>query len=191
MNMATIYLVKKNAHSRKNNTEWIELSAKEFFDFLKTDSAKNRYFIRLQDDYPGNANPIVIEASRSDYLKWKKEHDHQRYLDKQRAAVKTISLEAMTDADYENEPSLISRHGLPEKEVIRECTLRDIAEAVSKLSKRDRVIFEELFDEYGEPRCTLTDFAQKYGLTLPYASLLRKRMFLHLRDILGGENYFL
>ena len=187
MGAKTIYLVKKDANARKKDTEWMELTREEFFDFLKTDSAKNRYFVRLRDDYPYEGGNIVIESSRADFLRWRKEYDRQRYLKKARRKEETISLNAMTEKDFDRESALRSMHGLPEEEVIRAETLREILEAVSKLSRRDRAIFEELFDEYGESKVSLSGFGRKYGFSKQYAWKLQKEMLENLREILEGR----
>lgn len=184
MGAKTIYLVKKDANARKKDTEWMELTREEFFDFLKTDSAKNRYFVRLRDDYPYEGGNIVIESSRADFLRWRKEYDRQRYLKKARQKEETISLNAMTEKDIDRESALRSLYGLPEEEVIRAETLREILEAVSKLSRRDQAVFKELFDEYGESRTNLTKFGRKYGFSRQYAGRLQKELFDHLREML-------
>ena len=93
----------------------------------------------------------------------------------------------MTEKDFDRESALRSMHGLPEEEVIRAETLREILEAVSKLSRRDQAVFEELFDEYGESKTNLTKFGRKYGFSRQYAGRLQKELFDHLREMLEAQ----
>ncbi len=187
MSAKTIYLVKKDAGARKQDTEWLELTREEFFDFLKTESAKNRYFVRLRDDYPYEGGNIVIESSRADFLKWKREYNRRNYLSKAKKKAETLSINAMTEADFDRERSLRSLYGLPEEEVIRAETLREIFEAVSKLSRRDQAIFNELFDENGDEKTNLTKLGRKYGFSRQYAGRLQRQMFEHLRELLDYD----
>ena len=46
----TIYLVKKNPESKKENTEWMQMSGEEFYRFTHSEEGKGRYFIHLTDD---------------------------------------------------------------------------------------------------------------------------------------------
>ena len=46
----TIYLVKKNSESKKENTEWMQMSGEEFYRFTHSEEGKGRYFIHLTDD---------------------------------------------------------------------------------------------------------------------------------------------
>ncbi len=187
MGAKTIYLVKKDAGARKKDTEWMELTREEFFAFLKTDSAKDRYFVRLRDDYPHDGGNIVIESSREDFLKWKREYNRQNYLSKSQKKAETLSINAMKESDFDREISLRSLYGLPEKEVIRAETLREIFEAVSKLSRRDQTIFNELYDENGDEKTNLTKLGRKYGFSRQYAGRLQKQMFEHLRELLDYD----
>ena len=76
----TIYLVKKNPESKKENTEWMQMSGEEFYRFTHSEEGKGRYFIHLTDDVGYEADEIYIEAGYEEYQDWYKEARRHRYL---------------------------------------------------------------------------------------------------------------
>ena len=76
----TIYLIKKNPVSGKDNTEWIQLSGEEFYQFVHSKEGKGRYFIHLTDDIEYEADEIYIEAGYEEFCSWKREDNRHRYL---------------------------------------------------------------------------------------------------------------
>ena len=57
----TIYLVKKNPESKKENTEWLQMSGEEFYRFIHSEEGEGRYFIHLTDYVGYEADEIYIE----------------------------------------------------------------------------------------------------------------------------------
>ena len=76
----TIYLVKKNPESKKENTEWMQMSGEEFYRFTRSEEGKGRYFIHLTDDVGYEADEIYIEAGYEEFYSWKQEDNRHRYL---------------------------------------------------------------------------------------------------------------
>lgn len=76
----TIYLVKKNPESKKENTEWMQMSGEEFYRFTRSEEGKGRYFIHLTDDIGYEADEIYIEAGYEEFRSWKQEDNRHRYL---------------------------------------------------------------------------------------------------------------
>ena len=76
----TIYLVKKNPESTKENTEWMQMSGEEFYRFTHSEEGKGRYFIHLTDDVGYEADEIYIEAGYEEFYSWKQEDNRHRYL---------------------------------------------------------------------------------------------------------------
>ena len=76
----TIYLVKKNPESKKENTEWMQMSGEEFYRFTHSEEGKRRYFIHLTDDIGYEADEIYIEAGYEEFYSWKQEDNRHRYL---------------------------------------------------------------------------------------------------------------
>ena len=78
--MERIYLVKRNSRSRTKDIDWITMNQKEFLDFLRTDLAKDRYFIHIEDDIAKECPRIVCECTKEEYKKWLSEKWHKHYL---------------------------------------------------------------------------------------------------------------
>lgn len=78
------FYVKSNPNAHKEDIEWIEMTGREFYKFIKSPENKGRYFIDFED--------YMMEGSKSDYIKWRKEKDHTDYLREQEEGWTTISL---------------------------------------------------------------------------------------------------
>jgi len=78
------FYVKRNPNAHKDAIEWIEMTGREFYKFIKSPENKGRYFIDFED--------YMMESSKSDYVKWRKEKDHADYLREQEEGWTTISL---------------------------------------------------------------------------------------------------
>ena len=76
----TIYLVKKNPESKKENTEWLQMNGEELYRFTHSEEGKGRYFIHLTDDVGYEADEIYIEAGYEEFCSWKQEDNRHRYL---------------------------------------------------------------------------------------------------------------
>lgn len=63
-----VYLIWKDPTAPKTDDNWIQLSGKEFQEFCKTESARQRYFIRMGDDVrdrcAGGQNRIEDESDQ-------------------------------------------------------------------------------------------------------------------------------
>ena len=93
----TTYLIKKNPTTRKEETEWLELSGKEFYALLQSKEGKGRYFIHLTDDVDYEAGEIYIEADQEEYKAWKKEQNAHQYLKRQQEKVEILSLDKLAE----------------------------------------------------------------------------------------------
>lgn len=78
------FYVKRNPHARPEKVEWIEMTGREFYKFIMAPENKSRCFIDFED--------YMIEATRIEYAKWRKEKDHTDYLREQEIGWTTISL---------------------------------------------------------------------------------------------------
>ena len=76
----TIYLVKKNPESKKENTEWMQVGGEGMYRFTQSEEGKGRYFIHLPDDVGYEADEIYIEAGYEEFYSWKQEDKRHRYL---------------------------------------------------------------------------------------------------------------
>jgi hypothetical protein len=76
---ATTYLVWKNPNCNGNNPEWMQISGREFYALVNTSAGKKRHFIKLRKASENDVD-IVLEATATEYVNWRKEKDHADYL---------------------------------------------------------------------------------------------------------------
>lgn len=106
--MGTKYLIWKDKDCQGVNPEWLFLSGKDFFDFIKSEQSNGRYFIKQPalDDEDDN---IVIEGTKEQYIKAETERKHHKYLVQQSTKYETVSVYTFEDEDnvslYDKQPS--------------------------------------------------------------------------------------
>lgn len=79
------YFRKNDSQHVVDGTEWIEMSGKEYYQFVTAPQNMNRYFIDMGD--------VVLECTKAEYKKFKSEDDHSGYILEQEAGWITQSLE--------------------------------------------------------------------------------------------------
>ena len=143
--MGTKYLIWKDKDCQGVNPEWLFLSGKEFFDFIKSEQSKGRYFIKqpaLDDD----DDTIIIEGTKEQYLKAEIERKHHKYLMEQSAKYETVSAYSYTDEDgcniYDKVPS---KDILPEDCVISTLMLNRLKEIIEFLTPEEVEIVKMYF----------------------------------------------
>jgi RNA polymerase sigma factor (sigma-70 family) len=87
------FYIWKDPSCNGGDIEWLRLTGEEFFAMLKRAENKSRCFIRLCDDITMEADVIFIEATREQYLDWRKEQNAKNYLRQQQAGTVTLSLD--------------------------------------------------------------------------------------------------
>lgn len=66
------YFRKKAPHRKAEEIEWIEMSGKEYYRFVRAPENRERWFIDM-----GN---VVLECTEEEYRKYKAEDDHSNYI---------------------------------------------------------------------------------------------------------------
>lgn len=72
------YFVWKDANCNGINPEWIELSGRQFKEFVKRPENKNRYFIKFNEDEEDTFTS-VIEATKERFLEYDRERKKKAY----------------------------------------------------------------------------------------------------------------
>lgn len=148
-----------------NDHTWLEMTGKEFFDFINSEDGKNHFFVEMVDPYQ-EADTIVYEATEIDYKKWHSERtrywqlkkdlidssedglekNHRR---KMPLISNVISLDVQIDCDDDDES--ISLHdivadpdSLFEDELIAQITVREMMKVL--LPEEKEVIIALFFD---------------------------------------------
>jgi len=114
----TKYLIWKNPACDGINPKWRKITGEEFYALVRLPESKGRYFIKLHsilDD--GSDGAIVIEATKADYVQWRKDKDHSCYIRKQSQAsgIKAVSYHA-----FENDEGKVSFASLSVRSTCRE-----------------------------------------------------------------------
>ena len=142
-----VYLIWKDPTAPKTDDNWIQLSGKEFQEFCKTESARQRYFIRMGDDVRDGSDIIYIEATKEQHANWRKEYERHRYLVKLENENQLFSMN-----DYEIEEMLIeaaleSGDNDPETIHISESARGRFRDLFFKLPELDRQLLGTLLKE--------------------------------------------
>lgn len=179
----TIYLVKKDPESSRENTEWIQMNGKEFYQFIHSTEGKRRYFIHLTDDISYEADEIYIEASYGEYQEWYKEARRHRYLAE--CAKDTLTLSADTpvgggeelliDTIRDNDISI-------EERVVNKEMLEKLREAVNLLSADEMIIIQTLY--YSERVVTEGEAGKILGMSQQTLHYRKKKIFSKIAKIL-------
>ena len=74
------------------------LSGKDFFDFIKSEQSKGRYFFR-QPALDTDDDNIVIECTEKQYKSMKKDKRRTEYLQEQQRSFETVSVYSFEDED--------------------------------------------------------------------------------------------
>ena len=145
--MSNKYLIWKNPNETEGKKEWIELKGEDFYKFIKSPEAKDRYFTKfpsLLED--GKDKTIIIESTKEEYEDWSKKERHKRYLRNCEVGFSTISYNALESDDDSNSEELLrdeSKDVPTEVEMIM--NFNNLTEALSILSVDERWLIDELY----------------------------------------------
>ena len=98
--MTTTYLVWKDQACNGVNTDWKELTGREFYDLVNSLQNKMRRFIKLEStDLDGADGAIVMETTKAAYTTWKREKNHTDYLRNVARGTSMVSYHALENED--------------------------------------------------------------------------------------------
>ena len=168
--MKTTYLAWKNPSCNGINPDWQEITGREFYTLVNSPNGKDRCFIKLES-VSKDDGVIFMEATKSEYRKWRKEKDHSDYIREgnQDKGYQTISYHAfeMEDGCYGEE--VIEDADIDiESDFLKTAELELLKEALAELSEDEVALIDFLFlsekqrvdqdysDTTGIPRRTVT-----------------------------------
>ena len=77
--MSKQFYVWKDRNCNGIDPEWVQLTGKEYYRFIKDPLNAGRYFVELGDESDHEAGVIFMEATLEDYKKWRSEsRSHMR-----------------------------------------------------------------------------------------------------------------
>ena len=140
--MHTRYFRKKDPDCRPEEIEWVEMSGKEYYRFVTDPRNKNRCFHDMGD--------VVLECTEAEYVRFKVEDDHSKYILEQEEDWVTVSLNELEDQGKYSGEEIIPA----ETEDVSDLAIRSIQrdalrKAVQMLSDDDyRIIMLKYHPQY-------------------------------------------
>lgn len=83
--MGTRYFRKKDPLCRSDTVEWIEMTGRQYYQFVTNPANKGRRFLDMGD--------VVLECTEAEYVKYRAEDDHSSYILEQESGWITQSIE--------------------------------------------------------------------------------------------------
>ena len=180
----TIYLVKKNPESKKENTEWMQMSGEEFYRFTRSEEGKGRYFIHLTDDVGYEADEIYIEAGYEEFYSWKQEDNRHRYLAD--CAKDTMIISSDVPVSGGEELLLIDTiqdEGTSIDEmIVKKEMLKKLYEAMASLSSDEMTIIQTLY--FSGRIVTEAEAGKSLGMSQQAFHYRKKKIFSKLAKFL-------
>lgn len=162
-----IYLIKKTV--AEDGERLLEVSGKEFYDFVNSVEKEKRYFIRIVDDLSYEGTEIIAQTSPEMYKSWRKEYDAHRYLENLKQGYEELSFEEgivqvgdalVVDADEVR----------PEAYLLQKEMYRKLKEGLGSLEPAERELIDLLY--LREHPMTQREAVEHFGISL---SALHKR----------------
>ena len=183
----TIYLVKKNPESKKENTEWMQMSGEEFYRFTHSEKGKGRYFIHLTDDVGYEADEIYIEAGYEEYQDWYKESRRHRYLMECEGETLPLSSdvpvsggdELLIDTVMDDRTSL-------EEECVRKDELERLRRVVRDLKPEEFQLLKVMY--LGDWVRTEQEAAKELGVSRDIIKRRKKKLFFKIQKFLRPKS---
>ena len=160
--MKTTYLVWENPGCNGINPIWKELAGQEFLALVRSAEAAGRYFVKLENAQDGTA--IVIEATKANYLAWRKEKRHREYLETCAGDKHIVSYHALkTDDGYYGEETLEDKEVDVLSESLAAIARETLKAALASLSADEYELIAYLY--LAEKRGTERGYAALHGVT--------------------------
>ena len=172
--MKTTYLIWKNPSCGGTNPDWQEISGKEFYALVNSPELKERYFVKLPSTNADFSDGVIVmEATETEYLKWKRVKNHNDYLrhyEKPFAVVSYLDVK-VDDGDCRGEDLLVDDYDI-ENEYIQSQELEILKAALTQLSIEERQIIKSLY--LSENRYTVRSYSEKFGI--PTTTIQRRKV---------------
>lgn len=149
--MSKQFYVWKDRNCNGIDPEWVQLTGREYFRFIKDPANKGRHFVLLDNGGDSDAGIIYMEATPEEYKKWRSEYrSHVRWRKQNLEFIEEqMSLDAPTEDDEETDLYDV----VPDEsvnvadEVTNQLDLEILREALKTLSHEEIQLVNELFSE--------------------------------------------
>lgn len=160
------YFRLKEPDQNANQTDWMEMTGKEFYRFLHSPEGKERHFIDMGD--------IVLEVTEAEARQYRTERNHRYYIQAQKEGWNTLSLYEIENGSGCSGEELIPDNAQNvEAETIMRLGCSALYAALAQLDSEsyrliytlylanERKTLRQLSSEIGIPVMTLQDRKQK------------------------------
>ena len=184
--MKTKYFIWKDPSCEGVHPDWLEISGQEFNALVTSEEGKDRHFIRVQSASADKKDGIlVMEATKPEYLEWRKEYDHRRYLRNCNKDMSVCSYDALLtdDGNSESEISFLADDTVNiEGDHIRRSEPELLRQALLYLKHSERMLIQALY--LGNERVTEKEYAEEKDVTQQAINKQKSRILRKLRKIL-------
>ena len=165
------YFRKKDPNETEN-IEWIQMSGKEFYQFIKSPEGRKRYFVAWKD--------LVLEVSQQEYADWRREKDHSGYLWEQEKLRTIVSLNGKEIEEYGDGLDVISDPAADvEARVSRKKKIQALRDALLQLDTDSYRLIYALY--LSDCRQTERQLAQELGISQSAVHKRKKKILKNLK----------
>lgn len=132
------YYRMKDPTCQRTEIKWIEMTGKEFYQFINSPEGQNRHFIDMDD--------VVLESTSSEARSYRIEKDHSNYLKEQEKGWTIVSIYAL-EGEYGcngEEVALCEAHNV-ETEAINRIERKALLSALKCLDRESRQLIYILY----------------------------------------------
>ena len=152
----TRYFRLKELECGSERIEWIEMTGREFYHFIKSPKGQGRHFIDMGD--------VVLESTEAQARQYKAEQNHRCYILAQEEGWSISSICTIADkSGYAGEEIIRDDTQDVEAEVIRRMERKALWSALRQLDEESRVLIQALY--LADERKTEREIAQERGVS--------------------------
>ncbi len=176
--MNTRYFRMKCPECKPGKIEWVEMSGKEFYQFVNSSEGQRRHFIDMGD--------VVLEATEAQARQYRAEQNHSYYILAQEEGWSTSSIYTIADkSGYSGEEIIRDDTQDVEAEVILRMERSALHTALCELDEESRILIQTLY--LADTRKTLRQLSQDSGIPVMTLQDRKKKILLRLRQKLSKE----
>lgn len=183
------YLIWKDVNCNGVNPEWVFMTGKDFYKFIKNPDNKNRYFMTLDDRICKDADIITMECTKEKYQEWRIEKHHEEYLDKYEREREFISINSyIPDSESMTYEEVIADESVDiEDDLMRVVKNQLLKEFFEGLSEKEKILINNLFIE----NKGLNELEVSKKLGIPRKTLNNKKLKLRkkLKNFLAKNGF--
>lgn len=170
-----IYLLRKlNFDTDTDEGKLVEVTGKEFYNYINSTRCEKKYFMRITDNLFFEAAEIIVEVSSSDYYRWKREYDRLYYQAKRSKEISEISLEDLNMKVETNSDSI------PEESLLKKENYRRLKQALLSLAPDERKLMGMLY--LSENPVTLRQAAEHFGISIAAVHKRKEKILKKMRN---------